>query len=491
MTYYQEIQEVEMEPFALASPAVMTIAGASVETAASLDIVNPATGRPFASVPAGDRTHVNAAFEAATRAFGTWREDEEYRRQSLRAMADAVLGAADELAPVLTAEQGKPLGDARGEFAGAAAWLRYYADLELRPEVVRDDDEARVEVVRRPLGAVAAIAPFNFPIFIGFAKVASALRVGDTVVLKPSPYTPLATLRLGELLGKILPAGVLNVLSGGDEIGPMMTTHPLARAVSFTGSIATGKKIAAAAGDDLKRMILELGGNDPAIVLDDVDVDAVAEQLFLRAFNNNGQACVAPKRIYAPREIRSALVDAFADRARAAKVGDGFLPATVLGPLTNAPQRDWVAGLVTDAVAHGARVVTGGRPIGGAGYFYEPTIVTDVSDGVRLVDEEQLGPPQPIVEYTHIDDAVRRANSGMFGLGGSVWSADTERAAAVAQRLETGLSWVNTHTALSPALPFGGAKWSGLGTEGSPRGLDGYSDFQVIYRARNVPGSRV
>lgn len=480
-----------MEPFTLASPAVMTIAGAAVETAASLDIVNPATGRPFASVPAGDRAHVNAAFEAATRAFGAWREDEEHRRQSLRAMADAVLDAADELAPALTAEQGKPLGEARREFAGAAAWLHYYADLELPPEVVRDDGEARTEIVRRPLGAVAAIAPFNFPIFIGFAKVASALRVGDTVVLKPSPYTPLATLRLGELLGKILPAGVLNVLSGGDEIGPMMTTHPLARAVSFTGSIATGKKIAAAAGDDLKRMILELGGNDPAIVLDDVDVDAVAEQLFPRAFNNNGQACVAPKRIYAPREIRSALVDAFADRARAAKVGDGFLPATVLGPLTNAPQRDWVAGLVTDAVAHGARVVTGGRPIGGAGYFYEPTIVTDVSDGVRLVDEEQFGPALPIVEYTDIDDALRRANSGMFGLGGSVWSADTERAAAVAQRLETGLSWVNTHTALSPALPFGGAKWSGLGTEGSPRGLDGYSDFQVIYRARNVPGSRV
>jgi acyl-CoA reductase-like NAD-dependent aldehyde dehydrogenase len=468
-----------MEPFTLASPAVMTIAGAAIETAASLDVVNPATGGPFASVPAGDRAHVNAAFEAATRAFGAWREDEEHRRQSLRAMADAVLDAAGELAPVLTAEQGKPLGEARREFAGAAAWLRYYADLELPPEVVRDDGEARAEIVRRPLGAVAAIAPFNFPIFIGFAKVASAL-----------PYTPLATLRLGELLGKILPAGVLNVLSGGDEIGPMMTTHPLARAVSFTGSIATGKKIAAAAGDDLKRMILELGGNDPAIVLDDVDVDAVAEQLFPRAFNNNGQACVAPKRIYAPREIRSALVDAFADRARAAKVGDGFLPATVLGPLTNAAQRDWVAGLVTDAVAHGARVVTGGRPIGGAGYFYEPTIVTDVSDGVGLVDEEQFGPALPIVEYTDIDDAVRRANSGMFGLGGSVWSADTERAAAVAQRLETGLSWVNTHTALSPALPFGGAKWSGLGTEGSPRGLDGYSDFQVIYRARNVPGSR-
>ncbi|MFJ2826904.1 aldehyde dehydrogenase family protein [Streptomyces sp. NPDC087263] len=469
----------------------MTIGGAGVETATSLDVVNPSTGRPFASMPAGDRTHVDAAFEAATRAFQTWREDDEQRRQSLRAMADAVVAAAGELAPLLTAEQGKPLSESHRELAGTVAWLRYYADLELPPEIIRDDVEARVEVVRRPLGAVAAIAPFNFPIIIGFAKVATALRVGDTVVLKPSPYTPLTTLKLGEILSQVLPAGVLNVLSGSDEIGPMMTTHPLARAVTFTGSTATGRRIATAAGDDLKRMVLELGGNDPVIVLDDVDVDAVAEQLFPRAFNNNGQTCVAPKRIYAPREIRAALVDAFADRARAVKVGDGFLPGTVLGPLNNAPQRDRVAALVTDAVAHGAKVVTGGTAIDGPGYFYEPTIVTDVSDGVRIVDEEQFGPALPIVEYTDIDDAVRRANSGTFGLGGSVWSADTERAAAVAQRLEAGLSWVNTHTALSPAMPFGGTKWSGLGTEGGVRGLDGLSDFQVIYRAKNAPGSRV
>ncbi|MFD4522466.1 aldehyde dehydrogenase family protein [Streptomyces sp. NPDC058470] len=480
-----------MEPFTLTSPAVMTIGGAAVDTATSLDVVNPATGRPFASVPAGDRTHVDAAFEAATRAFQTWREDEEYRRQSLRAMADVVQDAAGELTQVLTAEQGKPLSESQREFAGTAGWLRYYADLEVPPEVLRDDSEARVEVVRRPLGAVAAIAPFNFPVMIGFAKVATAFRAGSTVVLKPSPYTPLATLKLGELLGKVLPPGVLNVLSGGDEIGPMMTTHPLTRAVSFTGSTATGRKIATAAGDDLKRLTLELGGNDPVIVLDDVDVDAVVEQLFPQAFNNNGQVCVAPKRIYVAREIRSALVDAFADRARAVKVGDGFLPGTVLGPLNNAPQRDRVVTLVTEAVAHGAKVVTGGRAIDGTGYFYEPTILTDVSDGVRIVDEEQFGPALPIVEYTDIEDALRRANSGMFGLGGSVWSADTERAEAVARRLETGMSWVNTHTAISPAMPFGGAKWSGLGTEGGPRGLDGYSDFQVIYRSKNVPGSRV
>lgn len=479
-----------MEPFTLTSPAVMTIDGARVDTTTSLEVVNPSTGRPFASVPAGDRTHVDAAFEAATRAFGTWREDEEHRRQSLRAMADAVQDATGELAPLLTAEQGKPLSESHRELSATVAWLRYYADLEVPPEVIRDDDEARVEVVRRPLGAVAAIAPFNFPIFIGFAKVATALRVGSTVVLKPSPYTPLSTLRLGEILGRVLPAGVLNVLSGGDEIGPMMTTHPLARAVSFTGSTATGRKIATVAGDDLKRLTLEMGGNDPVIVLDDVDIDAVAEQLFPRAFNNNGQACVAPKRIYVAREIRAALVDAFADRARATKVGDGFLPGTVLGPLNNAPQRDRVAALVTDAVAHGARVVTGGTAIDGPGYFYEPTILTDVSDGVRIVDEEQFGPALPIVEYADIDDAVRRANSGMFGLGGSVWSADADRATAVAQRLETGMSWVNTHTAISPAVPFGGAKWSGLGTEGSARGLDGYSDFQVIYRAKDMPGSR-
>jgi acyl-CoA reductase-like NAD-dependent aldehyde dehydrogenase len=479
-----------MSSFELTSPLTLTIGGEAVPGEGLIDVINPATGAPFARMPAASRAQLDAAFAAADKAFGDWSSDEDRRRKVLVAMADAVEAATEEIVVILTAEQGKPLHESRRELGVAVAWLRYYAGLEVAPEVLRDDSEARAEVVRRPLGVVAAIAPFNFPVFIGMAKVAPALRAGNTVVLKPSPYTPLSTLRVGEILRDIVPAGALNIVSGSDELGPMMTTHPLTRAITFTGSTGVGRKIAAAAVADFKRLVLEMGGNDPAIVLDDVDVDYVADQLFARGFNNNGQACVAAKRIYVPKSLRPAIVDALADRARAAKVGDGFRPDTQLGPLNNAPQRDRVVDLVDEAVAKGASVAAGGHRIDGPGYFYEPTILSGLSDGVRVVDEEQFGPVLPIVEYDDVEDAVRRANSGKFGLGGSVWGGDTERAAAIAQRLDTGSAWVNTHTAMSTDFPFGGAKWSGLGIEGGRWGIEGVTDPQMIYTAKATGTAR-
>jgi acyl-CoA reductase-like NAD-dependent aldehyde dehydrogenase len=479
-----------MSDFELTSPLTLTIGGEAVPGESLIDVINPATGAPFAQMPAATGAQLDAAFAAADKAFGDWSSDDGRRRKVLLSMADAVEAATDDIVVILTAEQGKPLRESRRELAGAVAWLRYYGGLDVAPEVLRDDSEAHAEVVRRPLGVVAAIAPFNFPVLIGMAKAAPAMRAGSTVVLKPSPYTPLSTLKAGEILRDIVPAGVLNIVSGSDELGPMMTTHPLTRVITFTGSTGTGRKIAAATAAGFKRLVLEMGGNDPAIVLDDVDVEYVADQLFARGFNNNGQACVAAKRIYVPKSLRPAIVDALSDRARAAKVGDGFLPDTQLGPLNNAPQRDRVVDLVDEAVAKGATVAAGGHRIDGPGYFYEPTILSGVSDGLRVVDEEQFGPVLPVVEYHDVDDAVRRANNGQFGLGGSVWSADTDRATAIARRLDTGSAWVNTHTALSPAFPFGGAKWSGVGIEGGRWGIEGVTDPQMVYTAKATGTAR-
>jgi acyl-CoA reductase-like NAD-dependent aldehyde dehydrogenase len=470
--------------FTLPAVPTLTIDGAAVTADSTFDVVNPATGKRFASAPDASTAQLDAAFEAAARAFRSWRTDDDARRTALHAVADALVAAADVIAPIITAEQGKTLPISHFEVHGAAGWMRYYADLERGREVLRDDESALIEVTRQPLGPVAAITPWNFPIFIAAAKIASALRAGNTVVLKPSPYTPLSSLKLGEVLRDVLPAGVLNVITGGDALGPAMTSHPLTRKISFTGSVATGKKVAVSAARDLKRVTLELGGNDAAIVLDDADPVRVAEQLFAAAFFNNGQVCATPKRVYVPESLQPALVEALASHARAAKVGDGRDEGTDLGPISNIVQRDRVAELVADALANGGVAAAGGKAIDGPGYFFEPTIISGVSDGFRLVDEEQMGPALPVITYRNVDDALKRANAGMFGLGGSVWGSDPERAAAVAERMDSGMTWVNTHSAIANDLPFGGTKWSGIGIEGGAAGLDSYTDLKLVYHTK-------
>jgi acyl-CoA reductase-like NAD-dependent aldehyde dehydrogenase len=462
----------------------MTIGGDAAPTAATFDVVNPATGSPMAAAPDCTSEQLDAAMESAAKAYRDWRTDEGARRDALRAMADVFDASVDDLAPLLTAEQGKPLRDANREVRGAALWCRYFADLELPREVIQDDERALVEVVRKPLGVVAAITPWNFPVSLASWKVAPALLAGNTMVLKPSPFTPLSSLRIGELLRDVLPPGVLNVVSGGDQLGAWMTSHPVPRKISFTGSVATGKKVAEAAAPDLKRVTLELGGNDPAILLDDIDPEAVVDRVFAAAFANNGQVCSAIKRVYVPEALYGPVVDALADRARAVRVGDGTEEGVELGPVNNRPQFERVAELVDDAVRGGARAVTGGAPRPGDGYFFEPTILADVSDGTRIVDEEQFGPALPVIAYRDIDDAVERANATHFGLSGSVWSADPERGAEVAARLECGTAWTNTHLVLQPHQPFGGAKWSGLGVENGPWGLLGFTEIQVLFQAR-------
>ena len=473
------------------SDFVMTIGGDSVPAGESFGVHNPATGEVFAHAPECSRTQLDAAFDSAAKAYRDWKSDEAARRATLLQMADVLLASAGEIAPVLTAEQGKPLGEANIEVFAAAIWCQYFANLETPSQTIQDDADALVDVIRRPLGVVAAITPWNFPLTLAFWKIAPALLAGNTMVLKPSPFTPLATLKTVELLRSVLPPGVLNVVSGGDDLGAWMTGHPVPRKISFTGSIETGKKVAQSAAPDLKRVTLELGGNDPAIVLDGADPAWVAKAIFAGAFNNNGQVCSAIKRVYVPENLYDDVVAALASHASSTKVGDGTEPDSQLGPINNAPQFERVKELVADAISGGAQAVTGGHPMDRPGYFFEPTILAGLTDGTRIVDEEQFGPALPVVSYRDVNDAVERANATHFGLSGSVWGPDVDRASEVAGQLECGTAWVNTHLALGPAQPFGGFKWSGIGVENGPWGLAEFSELQVVHRSRSADGLNI
>ncbi|MDB5911024.1 MAG: aldehyde dehydrogenase family protein [Massilia sp.] len=462
----------------------MTINGERVSADHELGVINPATGEVFASAPNASREQMGEAVAAAKAAGRAWARDEGLRIEALRAAADALDAHADDIALILTSEQGKPLGAAGYEVRETARWIRSAADLELRRETILDNGQVRTELRRRPLGVVAAITPWNFPLLLLGWKLGPALRGGNTMVLKPSPYTPLSTLRVGEILQGALPPGVFNVVSGGDELGAWLTTHPDVRKISFTGSVVTGKLVAAAAAPDLKRFTLELGGNDAAIILDDADPATIAKGLFWGGFINCGQICAGIKRVFVPEHLHDVVVEAIADRARKVRMGPGTEPGMQLGPIQNKMQFDRVSALVRDALAGGATAVTGGKAMERAGYFFEPTILSGVSEGMRIVDEEQFGPAMPVLTYTTLDEAIDRANATNFGLSGSVWSSDVERAAKVAEELDCGTAFVNDHLALSPEVPFGGSKWSGIGVENGPWGLEEFVQLQAIQRPR-------
>ncbi|MFJ3216764.1 aldehyde dehydrogenase family protein [Kitasatospora sp. NPDC086801] len=449
-------------------------------------VVDPATGEAFDEAPDQRPDALDAVVGRAHEAWHSWRAAPAARAAALRAAADAVEAAGADLAPLLTREQGKPLAESAAEVARTAARLRYFADLAPGPQPITDGRPVRSEIRWRPLGPVAAIVPWNFPLQLAAAKFAPALAAGNTVVLKPSPFTPLATRLLGSVLATALPEGVLTIVTGREPLGARLASHPGIRHVTFTGSVPTGRAVAAGAAASLARVTLELGGNDAAILLDDADVERIADRLFWAAFRNCGQVCMAVKRVYAPARLYPHVVEALAQRAKSTVVGAGLDPGTQLGPVNNAPQLARVEHYTARALADGARAVAGGHRLDRPGHFFAPTILADVPCDSPVVTEEQFGPVLPVLPYRSVDEAVEAANATGFGLGGSVWGTDLDRAEAVADRLECGTAWINHHAELSLAQPFAGVKDSGVGVAGGPWGLYGNLRPFVVHRPEEV-----
>lgn len=464
------------------------IGGKLVTTQDTLEVVNPANEEVIARVPACGKAELDQAVAAAREAFKSWRKTAPAERQKVvLAIADAIKSNADELYRLLTSEQGKPHQQAQMEILGAAGLCKAQAGLTL-DDVINQDDETRLSRTRRvPVGVVGGIVPWNFPVMMAVQKIVPALIAGCTIVLKPSPFTPLTTLRIAELIKDVVPAGTVNIITGEDSLGPLITQHPDIDKITFTGSTATGKKIMEGASADLKRITLELGGNDASIVLPDADVEKVAEQLFWSSFSNAGQICVAAKRIYIHEDIYDDLSKAIADYARQVKVGDGSQQGTGVGPIQNRKQFERVCELIEDARDKGYKFLTGGDvDPSGTGYYVPITILDNPPEDARIVAEEQFGPVMPLMKFATIDEAIERANASEYGLAGAVWSKDTDKAVEIAEQLETGTVWINEYLHISPLAPFGGHKQSGIGAEYGIEGLKEFTYPQVITVKRDA-----
>ncbi|WP_255487328.1 aldehyde dehydrogenase family protein [Oceanospirillum sediminis] len=460
----------------------MWINGQSVQGEAEpLDVLNPATEEVIVTVNNASVAQLDAAVDAAKQAFSSWQySSHDDRKQALNRIADNIENNAAELAEIVVKEQGKPMFLAQAEVSGAVAWTRYAAGMDIPTDIIEDSENKRIEVQHKPLGVVGSITPWNWPLMIAIWHIMPALRAGNTVVCKPSGLTPLNTLKLFELIQQELPAGVLNVVLGDAEIGNAMSEHPGIDKIIFTGSTPTGQQIMRNASSNLKRLTLELGGNDAGIILPDADIDAIAEGIFQTAFLNMGQTCAALKRLYVHESQYDQVCSKLADIAQQQVVGDGLADGTTFGPVQNKKQLDLVAALVDDAREQGANVLSGGSRSDSAGYFYPPTIIAGAKAGMRVVDEEQFGPVLPVISYSDLDDAIAQANASNVGLGGSVWSSDLEKAQQIASKLECGTAWINGHAEVLPHAPFGGCKMSGFGVEFGLQGLLEYTQPQTI-----------
>lgn len=458
----------------------LVIGGEPVDGAKHIDVINPATEHPVAACPVANGEQLEDAIRFARRAFPAWSSTPlDTRRALLRAVADAIENRIEPLCALLTAEQGKPLSQARFEIQRGCALLRHFAAAELPVRTLRDSERERIYERRGPLGIVAAIVPWNFPVLLLMNKLAPALLTGNCVIAKPAPTTPLTTLKIGEICAEVLPAGVFSVICDANDLGAVLASHPDIAKVSFTGSTETGRKVFQSGAATLKRLTLELGGNDPALILEDANLEALAPQIFRCAMANSGQVCMAIKRVYVPDSLYDELCQRLAELADAAIVGDGTDPRTQFGPVQNRAQFDKLKVLLADCGERGT-VSSGKVPVTSRGYYIAPTIVRDIPDDARIVQEEQFGPILPVLRYTNVDDALARMNSTEFGLGASVWSGNVSKAAAIAEQVCAGTVWVNRHMSVDPSVPFRGARQSGIGAELGDAGLHEFTQAQVV-----------
>ena len=455
----------------------MTIDGKAVDASRRIEVLDPATEQVVARAPDAAPRQLDEAAASARRAAPAWAGlPLEERRKLIARVGEVIVSNQETLAQLLTREQGKPLAAARQEVMAAAFWCTATAGLDFPADVSTESPEELVRVLRVPLGVVGGIVPWNFPLVLAIWKIAPALLTGNTMVLKPSPFTPLATLKLGELLRDVLPPGVLNVISGSYALGPLMSEHPGIDKISFTGSTQTGRAVMASAAGNLKRLTLELGGNDAAIVMADADIDAIAPLIFWGAFANSAQYCLAIKRLYIHEDVYDRMAQALARLARETRLGAGNVEGVQLGPVQNRRQFERLKRLLEDTRSQGCRFLAGGEVPEGKGYFFPITLVDNPPDTARVVREEPFGPILPLLSFRDEEEVIARANDSEYGLGGSVWGSDHAAATRVALRLNTGTVWVNQIHTLKPSKPMAGHKQSGIGIE---NGVDGLLEYTV------------
>lgn len=459
----------------------MTINGLPISTKSKLPVINPANEECIAYVPIATKSDLNDAVKAARESFPKWAAlSQDERQAKLEVFADVISQNREEIAKLFTLEMGRPYNLALAEIDGAVTTCIALSKERLTREILEEKEDHYVEKYYSPLGVAGLIIPWNFPVSIAIRKITSALHTGNTVVVKPSPYTPLTMLRIGEIARDIFPQGVLNVVTGENELGQWMTEHPSINKISFTGSTVTGKKVMEGAAHNLKRITLELGGNDAAIVMEDADPKKFAEPVFWAAFRNTAQVCIATKRLYVHENIYDDFLAELVAFSKKVKIGDGFDPESQLGPIQNKMQFEKVKNLIQVTKNSGANIVLGGEIEGRPGYFVPITIVDNPPEDSAVVVQEAFGPVLPVLKYSDYDEVIERANNTEYGLGGSVWGKDLNKAKSIADRLDTGTVWINEAHVINPHIPFGGHKESGIGVENGVEGLKEYTNSKTI-----------
>jgi acyl-CoA reductase-like NAD-dependent aldehyde dehydrogenase len=418
--------------------------------------------------------------KSAKAAFKTWSKTSfDDRRKALLAWADAVDANADGFAKTLTMEQGKPLAQATAEVGMVSIWTRGLSSIEIKENVIEETDDRKIVQRYTPIGVVGAIVPWNYPVLLAIGKIVSAVYTGNPVIVKPSPFTPYCDLKLVELATRFFPPGVVQCLSGDDSLGPMFTEHPGIDKISFTGSIITGKRVMASCAKTLKRVTLELGGNDPAIICEDVDIDTIIPKIGILSYLCSSQICMMIKRLYVHEKIYDEFLNKLVTFVKTLKVGEGTESDVFFGPVQNEMQFKKAKELFSSITTENLKAALGGSIKSSAGYFIHPTIIDNPPESSRVVQEEPFAPILPIMKWSDEDDVVERANALETGLGSSVWSKDFERATRIADQLQSGSVWVNSHFDVSPTAPFGGHKQSGTGVEWGLTGLLEYCNSQT------------